>query len=755
MQILFDMKVLRKLFFIFLIGALAVFLFSVGFYAYATKDVKLIPEKLLLSGKNVTLYSHNGSPTSNRFCGGITELETLEAADIPKHTRLAFINTEDRHFYTHKGFDGKRIVRAAFNNLKSRSFKEGASTISQQLIKNTHLSQEKTVTRKLQEWKLTRALEKSYTKNEILEKYLNVIYFGHRCFGLRSAAKFYFNKQPNELDLADSAILAGLVKSPNNYSPFKKPENCLKRKESVLNAMLKCGSITQEEKQAAMQKELPLSPTVSSRDLGYAHFVFDELSALAEEHGFTVGGRIEIYTYLDENLQDKLLNTAEKHTQSGITLLALDNQMHGFAACYSTVGDIRRLPGSLLKPLLVYSPALEENLLSPATPILDEKISFGEYSPENFDNQFHGHVSVRTCVEKSLNVPAVKTLNTLGVSKAVAYLDKMLLNVNSQDRSLALALGGMQNGYTLQELTAAYSTLANQGNFIPCGFISRIDIDGKNVYRNISKSTRVFSEDTAYLMTDMLCSTAKTGTAKKLRSLPISVAAKTGTVGTDKGNTDAYAMSYTPKHTVSAWLGNADNTLTEYTGGGLPCNYLADIYQYLAECYRKEDPSLPTFDKPKNVMEIQLDKTSYQTDHVLCLADENAPLEYRFEELFKKSCIPKNKSEIFSNPKISIPVLQYENGKVQITFDKHSPSFYQYKIERFDENSSSILYEGKYVESFIDKNVEKDKKYVYTVTPSFRDIVGKAVVLPTVSTKSSEAPPLSDKEIITKNWWEY
>ena len=219
------MKVLRKILLIFFL------LFSVGlisglsYYFAVTHSVSLQPEKLVLDEKNIVIYDENGEIASVTA----TVKQTTPLSEIPQKTWRAFIDTEDKRFFTHNGFDIRRIIKATLTNLKAGSFKQGASTISQQLIKNTHLSQEKTVKRKLKEWKLTRELERKYSKNEILEKYLNVIYFGHNCFGISSASEFYFGKSPSELDLADSAILAGLVKSPNNYSPFKNPEKCVQR----------------------------------------------------------------------------------------------------------------------------------------------------------------------------------------------------------------------------------------------------------------------------------------------------------------------------------------------------------------------------------------------------------------------------------------------------------------------------------------------------------------------------------------------
>ena len=743
------MKTVRKIFLILILLIFACSLFCLGYYFYATKNVTLDPEKLLLNEKNILLYDQNLKQIRN--VSDFRIKNTASINEIPLHTQKAFIDTEDKRFFSHSGFDERRIARAFLNNLKAKSFKEGASTISQQLIKNTHLSQEKTVKRKLQEWKLTRQLEKKYSKKQILEKYLNTIYFGHSCFGISSAAEFYFGKNPNELTLAESAILAGLVKSPNNYSPFSNPQNCKRRKETVLTLMQRNGDLSPSDKQSAINEPLP-TPSATATHGGFVRHVFDELSEIAAQKSFPVGGKIEIFTYLDPQIQENLESVAQTISDTDKTLLVLDQQTHGFKGCVSTVGNIQRLPGSIIKPLLVYAPAIEENILVPATPILDEKINYNGYSPENYNGIYHGYVSARTCVEKSLNVPAVKTLGALGIDKACTYMQKMRLPVQQEDKSLALALGGMKNGYGLKELLSAYSVFPD-GNMHVCGFISAIKINGVPVYKKTQTAQKVFSQETAYLMTDMLKSTAKNGTAKKLRSLPFDIAAKTGTVGTEKGNTDAYAISYTTKDCVGVWLGNANNRQISHTGGGLPCNLLLKINEHLSKRYAENNKKITGFAKPASVVELDLDKPAYYDTHTISLADDFAPQEYRLKELFKNSEIPLYKSTSFSKPTIFPPVLSLENGKAILRFDPHSPSYYEYRIDRYDYVTHTTLYQGSSLPIFIDETVEENKTYQYSVTPIYQGRCGVTVQLPMISTKRETI--LQDNEMIEKNWWEY
>ncbi len=738
------MRWLKKAIWVLFLLTMIFICMAVGYYFAVTKDATLQKEKLQQNHQSVLLYDQYGEPIQNAV--GLSYKQTTPIETIPRHTRLAFISVEDKRFFSHNGFDTRRIVKALYNNLKARGFKEGASTISQQLIKNTHLSQEKTIKRKLCEWKLTRALERNYGKDEILEKYLNTIYFGHNCFGIRSAAEFYFAKQPCDLTVGESAILAGLVKSPNNYSPFKNPQRCLARKKTVLSLMRQQGNISQTDEQIALNEELPKERAVDRGNQGFFTFVFDELSEIAASRGLRLGGKIEIFTKYDPVLQKELINaTAEIACDK--SAFVLDGQSHLFKACISTIGNAKRLPGSLIKPLLVYAPALEENIISPATPILDEKINYGGYAPENYNGKYHGYVSARTCVANSLNIPAVKTLQALGTQKACEYMKRLSLPIDEEDKSLALALGGMRNGFCLKDLTAAYAALQNQGNFSPCAFIESIKINDIPVYHFSPKKAAAFSAETAYLMTDMLKSAVSDGTAKKLRSLSFKIAAKTGTVGTEKGNTDAYAVSYTTRDVVSIWLGNADNEPIKETGGGTPCQILYRVNQYLYQ----QHGEIPPFQKPRGIVDVSLDKISYYDTHTMILADDCAPVNHCITELFNKRFLPTKKSDFFSNPSISTPAINIKDGKVFITLHDTSPSIYQYRIDRYDYVTHTTVYSGPHFSVFCDDTIKPNMQYQYTVTPIYNGNAGVSIDLPTISTDTQ----FNDKKIKEKDWWNY
>jgi len=359
LHILNVMKWLKKLLLLFTTGFLTCILGFGIYYVAVTHSVKLNPDKLLMPETQVLAYDKNGKLLP---CAGSFEHRvTVNIDELPSYLPAAFINTEDKRFYKHNGFDLVGICRATLKNAKSRSFQEGASTISQQLIKNTHLTLDKTINRKLKEFKLTKQLENQYSKREILETYLNTIYFGHSCYGIENAASFYFNKSARELDVAESALLAGLVKAPNHYSPFKNPEKAYARRKVVLQLMKEQGSIDECTYKNAIDAPLPITFSKNSNK-SYLHFALQEMDEILENRDVLPHGKIEIYTHYSPSIQDSL-NERSTAFDSDKTFIIVNNETHGIEGYYSTVSNIKRSPGSLIKPLLVYAPAFEEGLL--------------------------------------------------------------------------------------------------------------------------------------------------------------------------------------------------------------------------------------------------------------------------------------------------------------------------------------------------------------------------------------------------------
>lgn len=721
------MKRALKIFLWLALSAAVVIAALTIFYLSVTAGTDLQPEKLSLAKTCVRVFDANGGEIA-------LPRSSEEISSLPAYLPNAFVAVEDKRFYSHSGIDYKRIGKATLKNIATFSFREGASTISQQLIKNTHLSGEKTLTRKLREFKLARRLEKEYSKEEILELYLNSIYFGHSAFGIGSAARFYFGKEAKELTPAESATLAALVKSPNRYSPFKDAEKCLSRRNFVLDLMEEQGYLTEEERDRAKEEPLPRTPFPEEKESAYLSLVWDELSALFPD--VSSGDELRVYTFLDPALQAELETT---QTDSDVCALVRDVRTNGIKAFYSTCGVLKRLPASVIKPLAVYAPALQENLISPATPVLDEEVNFAGYSPSNYGGGYGGYMSVRYALSRSVNVPAVKILNELGTERACAYLEKMNLPVERSDYSLALALGGMKEGFTLFRLADGYATFANGGKYAPSQTVSRVENGkGKILYEFSPARNRVFDEDVCFLMNDMLQTTAREGTAKKLKGLPFPVCAKTGTGGTAEGNTDAYTVAYTQDDVVAVWLGNRDNSPVEATGGGLPANIALGILETL---YRNSPPE--PFHKCDKVTEVALDREEYETNHRLLRADPLAPSYLTTKELFRADAVPEAESTRFSRPKIEKPLISVKNGAVIIQLCQ--TKYYDYVIKRENNGQVSTIYSGKYRQTVCDNSVRPEEKYTYTVIPVWQGIEGEPVTLPSVSIATPEIP---------EDWWE-
>lgn len=702
------------------------------YYFLLTSSVRLDGKERLAAGNKIALYDRN-----DRLVYRCTDAGDggIEYEELNRYTIDAFLCAEDRKFFRHNGLDYKRMAAAFWKNATSFSFKEGASTISQQLVKNTMLSPEKTIDRKLKEIKLTRELEQKYSKQEILAAYLNSIYFGHGCFGISEASAFYFGKKTEELSLAESATLAALVCSPNNYSPFRQAENCLKRRNRLLNTMKNEGKITAAECEESKQEALP---TIRhERDDGTASYVsalLEELESVYPDEIY----RLKIYTYLDKDLQNELkAQSYESDTDKSFCVIDMKNG--GIKAFYSTVGKIERAPASVIKPLLVYAPALEEDVISPATPILDEKINFDGYSPRNFDNRYHGYVSCREALSKSYNVPAVRIFNSLPAEKGIEYLEKMDLPVAKKDRHLALALGATEKGYSLPALCGAYTSFSD-GNYRGYGMIKRVtDENGRELYRRKEEKRAIFSQDTVVLLNDMLRETVLSGTAKKMKKLPYEVCAKTGTNGNEKGNIDAYCISYTSEDVVGVWTGNADRTLMQtITGGGLPTNVAMNILNYL---YADRTPA--PFPRSNDVVECLLDRREYENNHRLLLCDENAPVQERtIKYLFKRKNAPREVSTYFSKPKSgNYSVFSLDNA---ICIELCLTEYQYILVNRRDKNGFKTVYQGKSVEKVIDDDVIDGGEYYYSVTPYYQEFVGETTELPAVVFRKKSAGTISD-----------
>ena len=735
------MRKALKIILVTLISILSISITAITAFFIVTAGSNLQEEKLVDYGKTLAVFDDADNKIESATLQ--TKQKSIKLEELGEYTVNAFIASEDRDFYRHNGLNYKRMVKALFKNISAMSFKEGASTISQQLIKNTHLSSDKTITRKLKEIRMTKQLERRYSKDEILEMYLNTIYFGHNCYGLQTASEFYFGKSAGELTLEESATVVGLLSSPNNYSPFKDPVKCLKKRNTVLNSMLVCKFIDKEQCETAQNKPLPTqSHGTSTSTASYMNCVFNELEELDLDN-YLQGGNIQIKTYLNKDIQCSLESLSSESDYSYFVRTA-NGGVAGFA---TTIGNAKRQIGSTAKPLFVYAPAIQENKLNLFTKILDEPINYGGYSPENYDKKYHGKVTVEESIAKSYNIPAVKTLNTLNLDKIEDYAKKMNIDLDADDKNLSLALGSTKDGMTLKQVADCYSTFQGGGKFTESHFIREIcDIKGKVLYSDKIEGHNVFSQGTSSLINQALIQTAKTGTAKKLKDLPFDIACKTGTCGNSEGNTDAYAIGYTAEHVFGIWLGDGKNARTDVTGGSDCCEILKQISE---KTYSGK--ICTQLDVDSGTKSIEIDREEYENNDKIIVCDEICPKLNRLSVKCLSDNLPKEKSNRFTSPKINKPSIIVNNNNVCISLCQ--TKYYLYLIKRYKNGNNDIIYDSIWKNEIFDE--PGDGEYKYSVTPYFMSgdekYFGEEIILPQVIVRSSTQEQ-NIPDIVYKDW---
>ncbi|WP_070119943.1 transglycosylase domain-containing protein [Bacillus marinisedimentorum] len=514
--------------------------------------------------------------------------ELVHINDIPKHVQHAFIAVEDSRFYDHPGIDAQAIMRALYKDILAGQKVEGGSTITQQLAKNVFLSHEKTLLRKTKEAVIAINLERNYSKEKLLEMYLNQIYFGHGAYGIQSAAKLYFDKDISELTVDEGALLAGLPKAPSTYSPVNHPEKSKERRDLVLALMEKHGYIEPEQAVRSQGKTISVSGLKERQDASYTSYIDMVLKEANEKYHLSyeevMTGGYSIKVPMDEKIQrtayklfqeEKYFPGSDEHVQGSFVLL--DNKTGGVL---SVIGGrnyvhkglnravVKRQPGSALKPLAVYGPAIEEGKFGPYSMLVDEKKTYGKYTPENYDSQYDGEISMYDAIVHSDNAPAVWTMNEIGIDTGKKYLEKAAMPV--PDEGLAIALGGLNEGVTPLQLAGAYRAFPAEGEAIEPFFILEIyNRDGEKLGEADPETNKVFSKQTAWYMTRMLSSVVEEGTARK-GSYDGALAGKTGTTsfsGVEGAAADAWFAGYTPRVTGALWMGydktNKDQHLKE------------------------------------------------------------------------------------------------------------------------------------------------------------------------------------------------
>lgn len=716
--------VFRKILLTFFGILIAVSIFAVFLFAYETKDAKL-DMSLFSSSKNAVAFSICDEENNNVDLAIFGDKQ-LDISTLPSHVKNAFIAVEDKRFYSHSGVDYKRMAGALLKNIKSRKFSEGASTITQQLIKNTHLSREKTVTRKMKEIKLAIKAEKVFSKDKILEEYLNTIYFGNGAYGIENASELYFSKPAKDLSIAESATLAGVINAPRIYDPILNQERCKERRNLVLKLMQNQNYISFEEYEK--NAKMPINIVKNDiKTLKYAKkcIIQETCDALNVTENQLKNMHINIKCSIDFSLQkdidNLLLNESvhvngENQSPASIGVFVVDNKTKNVVAVAGFGGmnfSSKRQPGSLIKPILVYAPALEKGQISSETILKDEPICIDGYSPSNASKTFMGNVSAKVALEKSLNIPAVKVLSNIGVPYAKNFASNVGIQFDEKDTNLALALGGMTNGVTLKQLADAYSTFATNGEFCKSSFVSEIVSDtGKVLYSAQKNKTRSMKTSTAFLISDMLKGTVKNGTARRLSGFNFDLSAKTGTVGVPSShlNTDAYTACFTTDHTIICYYGansKSGNLPSSVNGASYPANLTKEVLKILYQ-----DSSPQSFIVPDDVVSADIDTRTLSSGKVT-LANPSTQSRYKRTAYFDKNNLPPYSTELDT----FVPTLQVEmeqNQKPTLLFD--AKVGFTFTLIRSQGQKQQIVYEvvgdGKKID-FTDQSAKRNEIYEY------------------------------------------
>ena len=698
-----------------------------------------------ITGCDRTSIIYDGQSDVVTRLHGVQDRTWVSISELQPSTVYAFISAEDARFFEHEGVDVIRIAGAIVADIKAGSYVQGASTISQQLIKLSHLTSEKTISRKAEEAALAYEMERQYSKEDILEMYLNYVYFGGGYYGIEAAAEGYFGVHASDLTLDQSAMLAGILKSPSGYAPHINYAASINRRNNILRLMRDYGYITDDEKKQASARR----PTIlHDKREEYSGYYTDAVTkSAAALMGITVDelirGGYSIYSAMDSDIQhycEEMFKNGELfpaedseaaivvlEPSTGMVVAMVGGRSYTGGISFNRATDIRRQPGSVIKPVIAYAPAFEYLNYTAADMILDEETTFADYTPSNYGNKYYGWVTVREAVTKSLNVPAVKTLSAVGVYRAKDFAKRCGIEFDDKDDSLALALGGFTYGVSPLQIAGAYSCFVSGGIYNTPTLIKKItDRNGLTVYEYRQDSRRVMSEANAYILTSMLKSVVTEGTGHRLNTLDIPIAGKTGTVGLANGNRDAWMAGYTPEYTAVVWQGYDSDRLgllpSSATGGTYPALMLYELFNHIYPDGRSGD-----FEKPESVKQYSIDAKTLKKQHKVVLANAMTPQSSRVTEYFTEETAPEDVSGYWAVPGSAQNLLAVrEEGGVMVSFDCPD-DFGMYTLWRSEAGKAEkplMTWDGRegHIE-YIDAAVKPGKGYRYRVTVKHEELL--------------------------------
>ncbi len=608
---------------------LLIYLFAAGWLQGEVSHPTAARQPLAVSQQ---FYDREGRPLRSFLSAQDTYVQAIPLDKVSPWLVLAAVAVEDRRFYQHHGIDMRAVFRAAWQNMRVGGVVSGASTITQQLARALHPRPKSWRNKWLEAWDALQ-LERRYSKNQILEQYLNILEFANQTQGVQAAARFYFGVSAKELSVGQSALLAGLIQAPSRLNPLKNPSGALARRNRVLAAMLQNGFITQEQYELAVVE--PLEIIAQAPPFAAPHFVRRISRLVAQEEYIYTTLDADLQTYAENAVRTQLAALAGHHVTQG-AVIVLDNASGEVLAYVGSAdfqdklhaGEVdgimaRRQPGSTLKPF-IYALGLQKGLTA-ASILTDEDTFFeGGFRPRNYDGKFHGRMSLRKALANSYNIPVIKVAEPLGAGQILQQLHAFgfsSLNRPPEFYGLGVALGGGE--VTLLELANAYATLARGG------VLRQVVAALRPRIRLTEQAHRALPEDISYLVTDILADNNARAEAFGLNSplyFPFVAAAKTGT---SKDYKDNFAVGYTPRLTVAVWVGNFDaSPMQKVSGITGAAPILHDVLSYAHRKYPSDE-----FEQPQGILAARVCSESGLLAGAAC--------PHMREEIFTEQTLPQ------------------------------------------------------------------------------------------------------------------
>lgn len=676
----------------------------------------------LASQDKTIIYDSQNNVIANL---GMEQRESIEYSDLPQVLIDAIIATEDSRFFQHNGLDTARFLKASLGQLTGNSSAGGASTLTMQVVKNNLTDTKQTITRKFKDIYLSVFfMEKKYTKEEILELYVNDSYLGGSAYGVEEASKYYFGKSVSELSLPEAAIIAGLFQAPSGYNPYNYPEKTEKRMQTVLKLMVKHGYITQEEADIANSIDINSLLVGQNDEVKYQGFIDYVVEEVEEKTGNDPNKvSMEIYTTLVPSIQDGINDVlngkgytwTDDYVQAGISIvdvktgaisaLGTGRNRNG-QKLYSYATRAKRQPGSTAKPIFAYGPGFEYDNFSTYQLFTDENWHYSDGTEiGNWDNNYKGLMTLKEALSISRNIPALKAYQTVqkdvGSDKIKEFVNNLGLNLDNVYESYSI--GGLSEGVTTLQMASAYAAFANGGYYIEPYTVTSI------TYRSTGETTdfeinkkQAMKDSTAYLVTNALEYAAKYGFSGGTKSYSGTVAVKTGTsnysdAALEKYNlpsnavNDLWSVAYTPQYSIALWYGYDEISSEHYSTLGTPKdNLMAAIMKYIPVCNDE-------FKQPSSVKSSQVEFGTWPAE----LPSENTPNELILTEYFIAGTEPTEISQRFAklNQITNLKADSTVDG-IKLTWNYDEPEIIQeeylkkyFSQEVFGNNGSNLLQE--------------------------------------------------------------